>query len=70
MTNYTLDLLFSMERLSQNPYPLRLVKPSEQLPFNVAKDLAFKIAGTSLEDLKISGKLFYVDRKFPLADIS
>lgn len=29
MTNYTQDLLFSMERLSQNPYPLEQVKPED-----------------------------------------
>lgn len=63
MTNYTQDLLFSMERLSQNPYPLRLVDPSEELPFTIDDSMANEITGTTLEELKSSGSLFYVDRK-------
>lgn len=66
MTNYTLDLLFSMERLSQNPYPLRLIKPHERLPFYIARDVTFKVTGTSLEELRARGNLFYVDRKLHL----
>ena len=61
MTNYTQDLLFSMERLSQNPYPVKLVAPGTELPFQVEQ--ATEIAGASLEDLQASGSLFYVDRK-------
>ena len=64
MTNYTEDLLFSMERLSQNAYPRRLVKPTDALPFQLSKNLTSKIAGVSLEALKASGSLFVVDRKW------
>jgi arachidonate 15-lipoxygenase (second type) / 8-lipoxygenase (S-type) len=67
MTNYTQDLLFSMERLSQNPYPLKAVLPTDDLPFELEDDLTNKIAGTTLEDLKTTGKLFYVDRKWRLS---
>lgn len=64
MTNYTQDLLFSMERLSQNPYPLKLVHPAEELPFQIADEVATEIAGATLEELKSTGLLFYVDREF------
>jgi hypothetical protein len=64
MTNYTQDLLFSMERLSQNPFPLELVKPSDTLPFHLPDNLTVRIAGASLEALQASGKLFVVDRKY------
>lgn len=63
MTNYTQDLLFSMERLSQNPYPVHLVKPGDKLLFDVPDSLASKIASASLADLQKQGKLFVVDRK-------
>jgi arachidonate 15-lipoxygenase (second type)/8-lipoxygenase (S-type) len=63
MTNYTQDLFFSMERLSQNPYPLQLVKPNDKLPFDVADDLSTKIAGATLQELQQKGNLFVVDRK-------
>ena len=65
MTNYTQDLLFSMERLSQNPYALRLVDSAEELPFEVADELTAEIAGVTLEELKTAGNLFYVDCKLP-----
>ncbi|KAI1412776.1 Lipoxygenase [Hypoxylon sp. FL1857] len=64
MTNYTQDLLFSMERLSQNPYPLQLVKPSEALPFNLPDGLTENITGVSLETLHESGDLFVVDHSY------
>ncbi len=69
MTNYTQDLLFSMERLSQNPYPLRLVKPTDTLPFQVPEDLTMKISGVSLEALKTRESLFLVDRKWLDQDV-
>ena len=63
MTNYTNDLLFSMERLSQNPYPVQLVKPTDTLPFQLDSNLTSTIAGASLEELQANGALFVVDRK-------
>ncbi|KOS18557.1 Linoleate 9/13-lipoxygenase [Escovopsis weberi] len=61
MTNYTQDLLFSMERVSQNPYSLTLVKPGSGLPFAVDDDTARQIAGATLEELQAASHLFYVD---------
>lgn len=71
MTNYTDDLLFSMERLSQNPFPLQLVKPTDPLPFALADDVTFKVTGVStLEKLRANSSLFVVDRKgFPFSRI-
>ncbi|RYO85154.1 hypothetical protein DL764_009221 [Monosporascus ibericus] len=57
MTDFTQGLLFSMERLSQTPYPLELVKPSGSLPFKIPEDLATQIAGVSLDELHKSGNL-------------
>jgi hypothetical protein len=67
MTNYTQDLLFSMERLSQNPYSIRLVDPAEDFPFQVADELTTEITGVTLEELKSAGDLYYVDCKLPVA---
>lgn len=72
MTNYTQDLLFSMERLSQNPYPLELVKPSDPLPFRVPDGLTEIITGVSLETLHTNGNLFVADRELiaiPFGDL-
>ena len=64
MTNYTEDLLFSMERLSQNPFPLQLVKPDDVLPFLLDDSLILNITGgSSLDALKANGSLFVVDRE-------
>ncbi|KAI0377205.1 Lipoxygenase [Hypomontagnella monticulosa] len=62
MTNYTQDLLFSMERLSQNPYPLRLVDPSDPLPFHIPDNLTEDITGASFDTLHKSRNLFVVDQ--------
>jgi len=61
MTNYTQDLLFSMERLSLNPYPLRRVKSTDKLPFQVPSGITERLTGVSLKDLQSSGSLFIVD---------
>lgn len=63
MSNYTQDLLFSMERLSQNPYPLRAIKTSEGLPFQVADELVRNITTLSLKELQAKNLLFYVDHR-------
>ncbi|KAI1136421.1 Lipoxygenase [Hypoxylon sp. FL0543] len=67
MTNYTEDLLFSMERLSQNPYPLQLVKPSDPLPFQVPAGLTENITGVSLETLHKNESLYVVDHSYQKA---
>lgn len=63
LTNYTQDLLFSMERLSSNPFPLRRVKAIEALPFTISLDSAIKLTGWSLDAIKLAGRLFIIDRK-------
>lgn len=35
LTNYTQDLLFSMERLSLNPYAVRRLTIDDGIPFEV-----------------------------------
>jgi hypothetical protein len=52
-SNYTQDLLFSMERLTQNPYPVELVKNTASVPFEVDGKIVKDLTGTSLEDLKL-----------------
>jgi hypothetical protein len=64
MTNYTNDLLFSMERLSLSPYSLRLVKPGSALPFEVPDATVSKLAGVPLKALQASGSLFVVDHSY------
>ena len=61
MTNYTQDLLFSMERLSQNPYNLRAFRQGENLPFEVDDALVEEISGVSLKELQARGDLFMAD---------
>jgi hypothetical protein len=63
LTNYTQDLLFSMERLSLNPYPLRRVKVTEPTPFTLPLATAQKLTGDSLDAIKLAGRLFVVDRE-------
>jgi hypothetical protein len=64
LTNYTQDLLFSMERLTQNPYPVELVKETNAVPFEVDAAIVKSLTGTTLEELKSKGSLFVVDRRF------
>ncbi|ETI19845.1 hypothetical protein G647_08859 [Cladophialophora carrionii CBS 160.54] len=62
LTNYTQDLLFSMERLSISPYQVKRLNPSsDTLQFNVDDDLATNITEMTLEQLFQSGRLFYAD---------
>ncbi|KLU85502.1 manganese lipoxygenase [Magnaporthiopsis poae ATCC 64411] len=51
MSNYTSDLLFAMERLSNNPY----------LPFSIDGEVVKKLTGTTLEVLHEGGRLFVAD---------
>lgn len=62
LTNYTQDLLFSMERLSLSPYAVRRLLPFEDsLAFDVEDAVAQKVTGSTLQELFYSGRLFYVD---------
>ncbi|KAH8722840.1 putative lipoxygenase [Phaeosphaeriaceae sp. PMI808] len=62
LTNWTQDLLFSMERLSNNPYVVKRVHPDDpNLPFEVEEDSAKEITTMSLEELHQAGRLFVAD---------
>ncbi|KIY00634.1 uncharacterized protein Z520_03297 [Fonsecaea multimorphosa CBS 102226] len=61
-TNYTQDLLFSMERLSFSPYQVRRLNPSsDTLQFSVDDDTATNLTGMTLQQLFEDGRLFYAD---------
>lgn len=62
MTNFTQDLYFSMERLTQNPYPLKLVTGTS--PFQVDTAVVKNLTGTTLEDIISRKKLFVVDHSY------
>ncbi|KAI5247638.1 Lipoxygenase [Aureobasidium subglaciale] len=62
LTNYTQDLLFSMERLSFSPYQVRRLNPSsDSLNFQVDDKTAKNITGMTLQQLFQAGRLFYSD---------
>ncbi|KAK5629358.1 hypothetical protein RRF57_005073 [Xylaria bambusicola] len=59
LSNYTSDLLFSMERLSTAPASVARVGASDALLFAV--DNAASITGLSLKQLQAQGRLFVID---------
>ncbi|KAK3668698.1 hypothetical protein LTR22_000586 [Elasticomyces elasticus] len=62
LTNYTNDLMFSMERLSFSPYQIRRLDPSyDTLAFPLPKSLAMNLTGSTLQALLDEGRLFYAD---------
>lgn len=62
LTNYTQDLLFSMERLSTSPYALRrLIPGGDWLPFYVDDSVSLKVAGSPVWLLLMEGRIFYAD---------
>lgn len=62
LSNYTQDLLFSMERLSLHPYKVKRLNPkTDTLAFKV--EAASTVAGITLDALFTSGRLFYVDHR-------
>lgn len=63
LTNYTDDLLFSMERLSFNPYAVRRLTPEEDLPFTIDDEIVRKVSGAPLAELHSSSRLFYIDHR-------
>jgi arachidonate 15-lipoxygenase (second type) / 8-lipoxygenase (S-type) len=64
LSNYTKDLLFSMERLSVNPYSVRRLHPTQDsLPFVVDNGAVKYVTGVALESLHASGSLFYADHR-------
>ncbi|EME47571.1 hypothetical protein DOTSEDRAFT_50946 [Dothistroma septosporum NZE10] len=63
LANYTQDLLFSMARLSTNPYAIRRLKPVESLPFLVESSTILGVAGRPLENLLKGGRLFSANHR-------
>ena len=63
-TNYTLDLFFSMERLSVNPFSTSRLHPDDELPFTLDDATASEITGTTLADLHQSGRLFLASHSY------
>ncbi|KAH0149902.1 Lipoxygenase, partial [Aureobasidium melanogenum] len=62
LTNYTQDLLFSMERLSFSPYQIRRLNSSKDtLNFDVDDQVATNLTGMTQQQLLTSGRLFYAD---------
>lgn len=62
LTNYTQDLLFSMERLSISPYQVKRLNPSsDTLQFTIDDSLAQEITDMTLQQLFAAGRLFYAD---------
>lgn len=62
LMNYTQDLFFSMERLTNSPYQIRRLDPkSDSLAFRVEDDVALNVTSTTLGELFQSGRLFYAD---------
>lgn len=54
-----------MERLSNNPFPIRRLHPRKDvLPFAVDDGVVRKLATVSLEDLHAAGRLFVVDHSY------
>ena len=62
LSNFTSDLLFSMNRLAFNAYSVRrLSVKNDSLPFTVDSGVARRVANQSVDDLHAQGRLFYVD---------
>ena len=64
LINYTQDLLFAMERLSSNPFPIRRIPPTEILPIDVDDQILQNLTGGSLMQLHATGRLFIVDHSY------
>lgn len=62
LTNYTDDLFFSMERLSNSPYQVRRLNPSsDSLNFKVDDGIVQNLTGSTLQQLFSDGRIFYAD---------
>lgn len=59
--NYTQDLFFSMQRLSNSPYQIRRLNSTSTIPFVLDDITATAITGTTLSNLRGQGRLFYAD---------
>ena len=63
-TNYSQDLHFSMERLSVNPFSTSRLHPNDPLPFPLDDISVSSIAGTDLDSLHASGRLFFASHSY------
>lgn len=62
LTNYTDDLLFSMERLSNSPYQVQRLNPqTDSLNFQVGNSITKKLTTMTQQQLFDAGRLFYAD---------
>lgn len=61
LTNYSQDLFFSMERLSNAAFSVERLAPGTSLPFNIDDTTAKNITSSTLPDLLAAGRLFYAD---------
>ena len=65
LTYYPNDLMFSMERLSVNPYSIKRLQPSiDTVPFQIEEMIAYEVANTTVQSLFESRNLFYVDHRY------
>ncbi|KAI6352765.1 hypothetical protein MCOR25_009308 [Pyricularia grisea] len=63
--NYTSDLLFSMERLSVNPYIIKRLHPTQDaLPFEIDEATVLQLTETTLDSLHAAGRLFVADHSY------
>ena len=68
LSNLTQDLLFSMERLSVNPYSIRRLHPiADALPFDIDPTVSINLSGVDTQALHKSGRLFYADHSYQAA---
>ncbi|KAF1979237.1 Lipoxygenase [Bimuria novae-zelandiae CBS 107.79] len=63
LTNYSQDLFFSMERLTNNAFSVRRLPKASKLPFQVYSSAVSKVANSSLQQLLQEGRLFYADHR-------
>ena len=64
LANYSQDLLFSMERLSNNPFPIRRIHPKDILPFDVDDQIVQNLTTQPLKGLHAVGRLFIADHSY------
>ncbi|KAH7303981.1 lipoxygenase [Stachybotrys elegans] len=63
--NLTSDLLFSMERLSVNPYVVQRLHPTnDELPFDVDPEVIQELTASTLASLHREGRLFVADHSY------
>lgn len=57
--------MFSMERLSVNPYSIKRLQPLiDIVPFEIEEIIAYKVVNTTVQLLFKLGNLFYIDYRY------